>query len=128
MIALNVNKIFSFFTHRHSPFLRLDWSIVNQIVISGIKLPDSNKLPNSGDTAVEVRFKTSLSQNDAKFVIASSWLKYSQSPYYICAENTRQTNSSKSTFVVVCLLWYFSAAYEPIVQSSLVLLHLLQNS
>ena len=30
--------------------------------------------------------------------------------------------------VVVCLLWNFSAAYELIVQSSLVLLHLLQNS
>ena len=30
--------------------------------------------------------------------------------------------------VLVCLLWHFSAAYELIVQSSLVLLHLLQNS
>ena len=30
--------------------------------------------------------------------------------------------------VVVCLLWNFSAAYELIVQSSLVLLRLLQNS
>ena len=30
--------------------------------------------------------------------------------------------------VVVSLLWHFSADYELIVQSSLVLLHLLQNS
>ena len=48
--------------------------------------------------------------------------------YVLETQNQSDCGVFLGVVVVDCLLWHFSAAYELIVQSSLVLLHLLQNS